>query len=282
MYPPVIALHYVSDDVALNGLKPWVVSCAAFDRLLNFLERNNFRTVGFEDIKNGDLGRRDVILTFDDCPVHLWDYAIPQLQKRGMKAVFYLPTAHMGKNNSWNADNGLPSVALMDDKDVLALHNAGMEVGSHAHEHIMLEAVDMAVAKEALVKSKTILETILKQEVVSIAYPYGSVPVGHKQLCKAAGYSFGVSVYTPSQDAYAIRRWPYFETDDEKSIAWKLSVRYSMYRALSDKWNVLYKNTARVLYKTYSRLKGKTLSVVTFINVSAGVWESLILQVELI
>ena len=254
MHPPVITLHYVSDDPMLNELRPWVISCAAFDRLLNYLERHGYRTVSFEDIKNGTKGPKDVILTFDDCPVHLWDYAIPELQKRGMKAVFYIPTAHMGKNNSWNADDGLPSVMLMGENDVLALHNAGMEVGSHAHNHIMLEEVTKDVAKDALERSKAILETIIKREVISIAYPYGSVPVCHKELCKTAGYSFGVSVYTPSQDIYAIRRWPYFEDDDEKSIAWKLSFRYSLYRAWSDKWEVFYKKTTRRLYMGYKKI----------------------------
>lgn len=282
MYPPVIALHYVSDDVALNELKPWVISCAAFDRLLNFLERNKYRTVGFEDIKNGDIGRRDVVLTFDDCPVHLWDYAIPELKKRGMKAVFYIPTAHMGKNNSWNADDGLPSVSLMDDKDVLALHNAGMEVGSHAHNHVMLEEQTIESARASLVKSKSILEEIIQHDVVSIAYPYGSVPDNHVELCKEAGYEFGLSVYTPFQDVYAIRRWSYFETDDDRSIARKMTVKYSVYRALADKWDVLYKKAKRGLYKSYVKMRSSVMSVAALTCLYSDSIDFVVLELEMI
>lgn len=64
---------------------------------------------------------KKLILSFDNCPKHLFDFAIPELVKRKMKAVFYMPTANTGGYNSWDEEKGTARMELMNEADLKEL-----------------------------------------------------------------------------------------------------------------------------------------------------------------
>ncbi|MCB0696257.1 MAG: polysaccharide deacetylase family protein [Chitinophagaceae bacterium] len=258
--PPIVALHYVSDDPGLDSLKPWVVTHASYNMLLDYLEDNGYTTIGFEDVKLGNVPKKSVILTFDDCAKQLLDYAIPELVRRNMKAVFYMPTARIDGINHWDAKHGLPELGIMNEKDLQDIVAVGMEVGSHAHYHIMLEEHSGNRVKEELSKSKAILEKVLNRPVISIAYPFSSVPSDYNVLVKAAGYDFGIAVVANKETRYALRRWIFDDTDTIDSIKWKMSALYGLYRPFKDNYDFYKTALARGIYQQYSRLKKMLLN----------------------
>lgn len=264
----IAALHYVSDDTALDMLKPWVISSKSFIHLLDYIQEHGYNTVRFEDVINGKLQDKCIILTFDDCPKHLWDFAIPELLRRNMKAVFYMPTACLGGYNEWNVKDGLPRIELMDENDIAKLVSVGMEVGSHAHNHIMLEEQEEHEVIHQLTISKSMLEKIIKKPVLTVAYPYGSVPSSAGRLSEFAGYRYGLSVFTPWESRYAIRRWIYDDTDTYATINYKLSPSYRWFRAVEDKRNRWVKKLTQSMYRLYSSVKKsvklKTLPIIMF------------------
>ena len=247
-------LHIVSDDVMLDDLKPYLISNASFARLLDTLQAEGYTTIGYEDVarNQGKSSGKEVIITFDDCPKNLWDYAIPQLIARGMKAVFYMPTAYLGSYNKWNVAEGLSRLELMDETDIKKLAAAGMEVGSHSHHHIELEFASRNQVLNELSKSKSILEDLTGKEVISIAYPYGSVPKEYKGILKECGYQYGVGVYVPFENDYATRRWIYHDGDDAGRIKKKLSTTYSFVRIFRDKI-AHYKKFLNKVYSLYDK-----------------------------
>lgn len=256
--PSIVMLHYVSDDAKLDPLKPWVISQSSFLRLLNFLESEGYTTLTVEDLLSGTRpGRKSIIITFDDCPKHLFDFAIPELLKRNMKAVFYMPTAYLGGYNVWGVTGGMPRVDLMDEKDIKRLVDMGMEVGSHSHQHLMLSDVEEGQVIEELKKSKEILEKIIDKPVLSIAYPYGDVPAQYGSIVKSLNYKLAFSVYAIHDSKYAIRRWIYGDSDNIDSIKWKLSRFYNLNRFFSDKYNLISKRFAQRLYRYYASLRTK-------------------------
>ncbi len=248
-------LHYVSDDTSLDDLKPWVINRQSFIRLLDYLEAEGYTTVDFEDVKSGNTPKRSVILTFDDCPKHLWDFAIPEMQKRNMKGVFYLPTAQLDSYNKWNVVEGLSRVELMSTQDVEKLIEIGMEVGSHAHNHIMLEEYPAEQVDNQLNKSKIILEQITKRPVISVAYPYGSLPKGYKRTVSEAGYDFGIGVDVRNETKYSLRRWTYTDEDTVESIKWKMSYAYRIWRVYRDNYEYIKYRTFGWLYNRYASVK---------------------------
>lgn len=258
---PVFSLHYVGDEDALEDLKPWIITKASLTRLLDYIEVHGYRTVVFEDLLKDGPGKRDVVLTFDDCQKALFDFAIPELLRRKMKAVFYMSTADIGGYNVWGGAGGKSRVELMDKSDLKRLISVGMEVGSHAHRHCMLSELDYDGVMHQLKLSKDILEDVIEKEVLSVAYPYGDVPQGYSKILADTGYQLGLSVYTPySHSRFAIRRSEYFDKDDTASIKWKISHRYMIYRAVADKWDAFLKKSLSRLYNVYSGLKKTIIS----------------------
>ena len=235
--PPIAMLHYVFDD-SNDVLPDWFISRRSFLQLLDTLDEAQFKTTHFLEFndsgRKGDISGK-VILSFDDGAKHLFDFAIPELVKRDMKAVFFMPTAFIGGCNEWDIQKGAKKIALMDESDLKELVRLGMEVGSHAHRHIALRDVsDEKQLRDEIAGSKKILEDITGQPVYSFAYPFGSVPVQYKTLLKDAGYRFGVSIYQPFESRLALRRFGVYETDTPFSLRRKCSGRYRWMRKFFD------------------------------------------------
>lgn len=243
--PPIAMLHHVSDDPAHSTLGEYCIQRKSFSRLLDYLEKHQYKTITFREIAEGiSLPKKGktIILTFDDCSRKLFDFAIPELVKHKQKACFYMPTAHLGQTNSWDVAEGRAKMELMNETDLKELHNLGMEVGSHSHHHIKLAACTTDTVKQEVWTSKQFLESILPVTLVSFSYPFASVPENYKDILLNAGFSFGLSIYQPNIDKLALRRFGYYDKDVERRLHFKLSNTYKWYRSLSDPFKKYNKN----------------------------------------
>jgi peptidoglycan/xylan/chitin deacetylase (PgdA/CDA1 family) len=232
--PPIAMLHSVTDTMD-DSLSNWCISRKAFIRLLDHLERRNIQTTHFAEMIGKGKPSNSVILTFDDCYKHLLDFAVPELVKRGMKAAFYMPTAHMGQYNSWDIEKGTATLELMNAGDLKALSDEGMEVGPHSHHHIELkEVVNEEKIKKELTISKQIIEDIIQKQVYSFAYPFGSIPNNYRRILAGTGYQYAVGIYHPLETRLALRRFGIYEKDTEETLDRKLSSRYRWFRRVYD------------------------------------------------
>jgi peptidoglycan/xylan/chitin deacetylase (PgdA/CDA1 family) len=243
-------LHHVANHPH-SSLKKWCISRDKFLQLLNCIEQKGYQTTTFQEIITQNLKSKDlknkVIISFDDCPSSLFDFAIPELLKRKMKAVFYMPSKYVGGINSWDIEeHGMESVNLMSSAQLKELAGLGMEIGSHGEKHMRLNQISSREAFIDISNSKKTLESLLNTRVFSMAYPYGKIPGNYSQLLREAGYSFGISIYSTFQNKYALRRFAINETDDKQTIELKLSKRYRMMRFFYDPLfilkNKLFKN----------------------------------------
>lgn len=234
--PPVVMLHHVGDAPLYDSLKPYAISHQSFLRLLNYLERKNIQTTTFAELAAGQSkSKRRVILTFDDCSKSLLDFAIPELLKRKMKAVFYMPTAHLGLDNSWDVEEGKSSLELMNASDLVYLLQQGMEIGGHSHHHIPLDRLSALEVKQEIIACRINLESILQVPIVSFAYPYGVIPQNHAEILASEGFQYGLGIYTAIENKFCLRRFIYHDGDSTTSLAIKLSPAYKLYRTLFDR-----------------------------------------------
>ncbi|MET0572638.1 MAG: polysaccharide deacetylase family protein [Pedobacter agri] len=231
-------LHHVADHPH-PSLEKWCISHDKFLALLNCIESMGLVTTTFTEIINSRFSKRDlqnkVIISFDDCPSALFDFAIPELLRRKMKAVFYMPSQHVGGINIWDIEeHAMESVELMSAEQLKELVNLGMEIGSHGERHIRLNLIAEQEAFQDISNSKKTLESLLKTKIYSFAYPYGKIPEKYSSLLSKAGYQFGVSIYAAFQSNFTLRRFAINETDDLKTIELKLSPKYRMMRFFYD------------------------------------------------
>jgi peptidoglycan/xylan/chitin deacetylase (PgdA/CDA1 family) len=119
---------------------------------------------------------KPVVLTFDDGYQDAYDEAFPILQRHGFTATFYI------------VSNFVNQPGYMNWGELMALYDAGMEIGSHTVDHYDLTTLDPYEANRQIVQSKADIERGLGQPVVSFCYPVGKYTGPITVMVSAAGY----------------------------------------------------------------------------------------------
>jgi peptidoglycan/xylan/chitin deacetylase (PgdA/CDA1 family) len=76
----------------------------------------------------------------------------------------------------------------MSWEQLMALRDAGMEIGAHTLDHYDLTTLDPAESQRQIVQSKTDLEHRLAINVASFCYPTGLYNWTIEEQARAAGY----------------------------------------------------------------------------------------------
>ncbi len=170
---PVLLYHKVSEQVN----DTITIAPKTFERQLQYLCQKNYHSISltqlFDSVKNGvSLPSKPVMITFDDGYVNNLTLAYPLLKKYGHKAVFFIPSAGIGKTNWWD----IVKEPLMSAEQLKSLDNGIVELGLHSYDHkhygtITAEQLDTDIAQ--------CIETLKTQDIPflpALAYPYGGRP----------------------------------------------------------------------------------------------------------
>ena len=91
----------------------------------------------------------------------------------------------------------LPDDLMMRSEQVLALRNAGMQIGAHTCSHPILEKIPDSQALSEIAGGKNALESLLGQTVNLFAYPNGTPDIDyaarHVAMVRQAGYIAAVT-----------------------------------------------------------------------------------------
>jgi len=141
------------------------------------LRAHDFRSLRFSEaaarLRAGEcLPERSVVLTFDDGDATVYERAWPVLREHGMRAtVFIMPDTRSG------VEVERPRIfagrRLMTSGQILEMHRAGIEFGSHTLSHPVLTRLPDAEVENEVSVSRAAIEDLLGTPVSSFAYPYG-------------------------------------------------------------------------------------------------------------
>jgi len=205
---------------------PWAVSMRQFRDQLDFLAAEGYATPTMGELvaePNKWTGRTAVI-TFDDGYVDNLA-ACDELQKRVMRATWFVVTGSIGESPKWPAD-GRPEGRLLNASELREMQSRGMEIGSHTVNHVRLTELNDAQLAGELAISKVALEDLLGTSVGSFAYPYGAWDARCAEAVKQAGYAAACTTRTGwalrDNDPYRIRRLTVFNSDTLSRFARKL------------------------------------------------------------
>ena len=86
-----VMFHHFHDKIHPNG--QGAISSEEFEQILNWLDNHyliNDAHVYIEKALNNDLHKSDICLSFDDALLCQYDIALPILQKKAIKAFFFV------------------------------------------------------------------------------------------------------------------------------------------------------------------------------------------------
>lgn len=124
-----------------------------------------------------DMQTNAVVMTFDDGHLSDHDIALPLLRQADASATFFIVPDFIGKDG------------FMQWHHVRALHDAGMEIGSHSLTHPDFRRLDSSAASDEFSHSKQEIEQQIGAPIHSFAFPFGFAPKRYYTLARAAGYS---------------------------------------------------------------------------------------------
>jgi len=221
----VLMYHRVVDEPLTNSKFNVYVDKNKLDWQIGSLKKRGFNFVTFKDLAKGIKVNKPVILTFDDGYEDNYLNLLPLLKKHQAKAVIYCLGDRTVQSNVWDEKLGEPSANLMNDSQIQECHDSGLvEIASHGLKHQHLPNLNTDEARTEFELSKSNLESLINDKVVSFAYPYGDYQKREESLAHEAGYTFAIgTVNGPlkiTNDYYAIRRIQIFPNEDKLSF-WK-------------------------------------------------------------
>lgn len=194
---PILMYHHVGPlpDDADSIRKGLTVSAEEFEGHLQLIKDRGYQVITlqkiYELVAQNNLSEKAVVLTFDDGYGDNFDYAWPAMQKFGYTGTFFVISSDAGKDE------------YMDQLEIKKLADAGNEIGSHTVSHPDLANLSGAKVKTEVEQSKTDLEKMTGQKIISFCYPAGKFSPEVEKAVAAAGYKIAVTTV----------KWQPFSTD---------------------------------------------------------------------
>lgn len=224
---PAMVMYHAVTPGASTPAWPWAVSMQQFCDQLDFLAAAGYATPTLSELVStpaNEWAGRTAVITFDDGYADNLA-ACTELQKRGMRASWFIVTGAIGEAPTWPAD-GRPAGRLLNAAELREMRAAGMEVGSHTVSHVRLTEVDDTCLHQELRNSRAALEDLLGHAVTSFAYPFGAWDARCAAGVRQAGYTAACTTRTGwalrDGDPYLLRRLTVFNSDTAGSLARKL------------------------------------------------------------
>lgn len=214
---PILMYHYIrSVDPNVDPLGYELsVDPALFAQHMEWLHANGYTGIRMDKAQACLSGAalcppKPVVLTFDDGYQDAYDAALPVLQRYGFTATFYV------------VSNFVNQPGYMNWGELIALHEAGMEIGSHTIDHPDLTSLDYFEAERQIAQSKADLERGLGFPIVSFCYPTGKYHDGIIAMVAAAGYQSATTTRWDSDysNTFALPRRRIAGGTDVGSFGW--------------------------------------------------------------
>ena len=167
---PVLMYHHIQPEGTAKqlGQTALTVDNGVFDQQMQYLAQNGYTTFFANDFINAlishtQLPAKSVVITIDDGYEDNYIYALPVLQKYGLKANIMLATGLMGNSNMLSWD------------EVKSLKNSGLiYFTNHTWSHYPISKGPQAKIEYEIDTAKAEIEQNTGQMVNVFTYPYGS------------------------------------------------------------------------------------------------------------
>ena len=191
------------------------VNVKEFEKQMKHLRDNGYTSMLMRDLalnisSKSKLPKKPFVITFDDAPASIMEYAYPVLNRLGFKAAVFVVTSAIGLHNTWDDGKPVPRTECMKLGEIQTLLDLGWEIGSHTNSHAELQTLMPDKLKEEVFGSKNELEKLFSTRIESFCYPYGGCNELVRQAVVNAGYTSAcvISAKTGSvtEDLFRLKR----------------------------------------------------------------------------
>lgn len=191
---PILYYHAVSNKI--DGLSELFVSPENFEKQMDYLKKNNYDVITFDNLGELNKYKKPVIITFDDGYENNYLEAYPILKKYNFKAVIFVTTNFIDK------DRFITTNQIKEMKDLIKFE-------SHTVSHPDLTKIDASKLQSELKDPKSIIKTLTGQDTTVFAYPSGNYSQAVLKSVKE-NYTFAVTnqsgLYNTEGGNYEIKR----------------------------------------------------------------------------
>jgi peptidoglycan/xylan/chitin deacetylase (PgdA/CDA1 family) len=194
----VLCYHAVSDSWPADLAIP----ARQLERQLEYLTKRGYRGATFSDAVAAPPYARTLVVTFDDAYRSTLTAGKPVLDRLGLPATVFVPTAYPGAAapmawpgiDQWQGGPHESELTPMAWSELASLASDGWEIGSHTVSHPRLTQIDDSRLKTELVDSQATCSEAVGVPCRSLAYPYGDVDERVVAATRAAGYVAGAAL----------------------------------------------------------------------------------------
>ncbi|MBQ6947085.1 MAG: polysaccharide deacetylase family protein [Clostridia bacterium] len=193
---PILMYHAVGDDPW--GIASLFVRPSELEKQLQYLQKEGYTTITFEDVDRLDEIEKPIMLTFDDGYEDNYSQLFPLLKKYNAKATVFVITGSIGTTH------------YLTNEQIKEMSDSGLvSIQSHTVSHPFLSDLGEEELEKELLGSKQALAKITGKEPFVICYPTGKSSALSRQVCEKY-YSFGLlmngGTFTTNGDNFRITR----------------------------------------------------------------------------
>ena len=177
--PKILLLHSLAD----KSLDVGGVSIERFEETLNLISALGFSPGTLAECAQDN---NKVAITFDDGYDDLM-LLQPLLRRKAVPITVFIPTAHIGKSNSWDNVLNRGRRRHLNAEQIRTLAGLGARFGSHGHTHRDLTTMSDAEQRSEFETSKEILSDLTGEPIIDLAFPFGRSNRNVRQVAAKLG-----------------------------------------------------------------------------------------------
>ncbi len=217
----ILMYHRVNDQVN----QAIAVKEKRFHWQMEYLTKKGYVVISMDEayqkIKDKNIDKKYIVLTFDDGYEDLYETAYPVLKKYNYPAILYLVPGYIEADKGFDWDQDPSQGKLLNWEQIKKLEEESLiKFGSHTLNHFDINLLDTTTLRNELEESKKILEEKLETKIIHFAYPKGIYDVSTEKILSEF-YETGVLIYKgvtinnqiEPEDYFRLKRMPIYRSD---------------------------------------------------------------------
>ena len=223
------------------------VSPERFRRQMETLLSEGFTSISphrlVDHLRRGSpLPSRSALITFDDGYEGVHRFAYPVLKRYGLKAIVFLISAFLGRENSWDASI-CGRFKHLSIRQIREMAGYGLEFGSHGVCHLFLDSAPALLRRAEIELSRLSLTRKLRLPIRFFSSPYGCWNEPIRKEVRKAGYeaAFTMNPFLPlsPENLFSLPRISIYSFDNDITFRAKLGLEGKILRWAAFKLNLI-------------------------------------------